>query len=193
MKRRQSGFTTLELLLLVIILGIVAFVGYYVYNSRSKTDSLYNSAAGTTVAVKTPKKTTSQQSPATTTPTKPVITNSLKENVADSVKSGNTAALEGYMTSSVTVVIAGSEKGGAESAAKAIMDLDYLNYATAPWNFSLDSATLAKYQAGAYKQYFTAGSTIVGQSANDYLVSFGVNSNVKINTVFMSATTDQLK
>lgn len=190
--QKQRGFTTLEALLILVVLAIVGFTGWYVYHARSNANANLTSAANTQVAVKAKaKKTTAKATPVA--PTTSVISASLKENTAAAISSGNTAALEGYMTSSVNVVIAGSEKSGAESAALAVKDLDYLNSGTAPWDFDLPAATLTTYQNGFYKQYFTADATIVGQAANGYVVSFGVNASGKIDTVFMSASTDQLQ
>ena len=183
----QQGFAVLEWVLILVIIGTLAGTGWYVYQARGNANDNLNLAAGTSVAVKgTPKKTTAK----TTTP---VISASLKENTAAAISSGNTAALEGYMASSVNVVIAGSEKSGAETAAQAVSDLSYLNAGTAPWNFSVPAATLTTWQNGSYKQYFGANTTIVGESANSYVVSFGVNTSGKIDTVFMSASADQLQ
>ena len=188
--RKQPGFTTLEALLVLIILGIIGFTGWYVYHARNNANSLNDSSANTQVAVKTtPKKTAAK----TTATPAPVISDSLKQNTSDAVSSGNTAALEGYMSTSVNVVIAGSEKSGAEPAATAVSDLSYLSSGTAPWNFSVTAATLTAWRNGFYKQYFAANTTIVGEAANGYVVSFGVNASGKIDTVFMSASTDQLQ
>jgi len=175
--KNQTGFTPVEWVLLLVIVGILAGTGLYVYRANSNTNDTLNLAAGTQVSTKG----------ATAAPSA-----ALKKNTSDAITSGNTAALEGYMAGSVNVVIAGSEKTGAETAAKAVSDLSYLNSGTAPWNFSLSTATLNSYAKGSYKQYFGA-NTIVGQSANGYTVSFGVNGNGKIDTVFMSASTDQLR
>jgi len=45
MNRRQYGFTALEALLILIIVGLVAFIGYKVYNTKQATDKSANSAA----------------------------------------------------------------------------------------------------------------------------------------------------
>jgi len=187
----QKGFAAVEGALILVVVAILGFTAWYVIRANGNAKDTLNLAAGTNVAVKTtPKKTPAKTT--TTTPIAPVISSALKENTAAAISSGNTAALEGYMATSVNVVIAGSEKSGAESAAAAVKDLDYLSPLSTTWNFALDNATLAKYQAGFYKQYFGATTTIVGQAANGYVVSFGVNAAGKIDTVFMSASTDQL-
>jgi Tfp pilus assembly protein PilE len=189
--KNQKGFAVVEGVLILVVVAILGFTSWYVIKANGNAKDTLSLAAGTNVAVKSkPKKAAAKTT--TTTPAAPVISASLKENTAAAITSGNTAALQGYMADSVNVVIAGSEKTGQESSAAAVKDLDYLNSGTAPWNFALDSATLTTYQNGFYKQYFGADSTIVGQAANGYVVSFGVNAAGKIDTVFMSASTDQL-
>jgi type II secretory pathway pseudopilin PulG len=51
MKAKQKGFTSLEILLLLIIIGIISLVGLYVYNSKSNTEATLNEAANTQAAV----------------------------------------------------------------------------------------------------------------------------------------------
>lgn len=45
MRRAQKGFTVIETLLVLILLAILGFTGYYVYQTKSNTNSTYNSAA----------------------------------------------------------------------------------------------------------------------------------------------------
>lgn len=183
-EQTQRGFTFVEGLLIVVLVGIVGFAGWYVYDSNKKTNSIYDKSASVDGVAEYEKKTASQTGQVNSD--EPVISNELKENVTASVESKNTAALEGYMADNVTVVIAASEKGGSVPKVQAIKDLNYLSTGTMPWNFDLDEATLNAYKAGFYKQYFE-GNTIVGKSANDLVVVFRVNSDGKIDSVFMAA------
>ncbi|PJE65370.1 hypothetical protein COU91_02020 [Candidatus Saccharibacteria bacterium CG10_big_fil_rev_8_21_14_0_10_47_8] len=198
MTKKQQGFTAVEAILILVILAIIGFVGWYVYHAKNNANSAYNKAASLSTASKAAKKSTksTDQKQSSTTPApapaKVTISDSLKENTAAAIESQNTAALEGYMASSVTVVVAASEKGGAETATQAVKDLDYLNSGTSPWDFKLSDATLASFGNGSYGKYFGADTTIVGQSANKYVVSFGVNTSGKIDTVFMAASADLL-
>ena len=116
---------------------------------------------------------------------------SLKENISAAITSKNTAALEGYMASAVTVVIAASEKGGTETPAQATQSVEYTHSGTAPWDFNLSAATVNGYKAGFYKQYFPEGA-YVGKAANSQVVSFGFDCSNKINLIFMSASDDLL-
>jgi len=56
MNKVQRGFTTLELLLCIIILAIIGFTGYHVYQSKQQTDKLLNSAQNETSAIKISKQ-----------------------------------------------------------------------------------------------------------------------------------------
>lgn len=117
---------------------------------------------------------------------------SLAQNIAAAIGSQNTGALQGYMATSVNVVIAASEKSGNVTAAQAVTDLDYTKTGTAPWNFSLPSNELAAYKTGFYKQYFP-DTAYVGKAQDNLVVSFGFDCNGKINTIFMAANADLLK
>ena len=123
---------------------------------------------------------------ATTLPTEAV-----RQSIKESITSGNTAALEGYMASTVRVIVAASEGIGDRTPTQAISDLKYIDAATTPWNFALDGTTLAKYGSGDYKAYFSSNS-IVGKSANNFVISFNFNSAGKINGIFMTNSADLL-
>ncbi|MBA3757834.1 hypothetical protein H0X09_03145 [Candidatus Saccharibacteria bacterium] len=113
------------------------------------------------------------------------------DNIEAAVKSGNYAALQGYMATKVNVIIAASGGVGERTAAQAVTDIKYLDTGTDPWDFSLPEATLSDYRAGDYKQYFPA-TAFVGKSANNYLVSFNFDGDSKINGIFMAANANQL-
>ncbi len=118
-------------------------------------------------------------------------TQETKDNIAAAITSDNTAALEGYMAPTVTVILAASEGIGERTPTEAIGDLVYLDGATTPWDFSLDDATLAAYGSGDYKNYFSSNS-VVGKSANGYVVSFNFNGSGKINGIFMTNSSELL-
>ncbi len=124
-----------------------------------------------------------QQSEQTSNKTTP--STEVKNNIQDAIKSGNTSALEGYMASTVKVILAASEGMGNRTPTQAISDLKYLDAGTDPWNFSVPSASLTAWRAGFYKQYFPDGA-VIGESANHYVVSFSFDSAGKINTIFMT-------
>jgi cytoskeletal protein RodZ len=183
MNKNQKGFGVIELLIILVILGLIGAGGWYVYHKNQKSKKPVTTS-------QTAKKKAPANKPAAAATVAP-ISDSLKENIAASIESQNTAALEGYMTDSVTVVIAASEKGGAVSATQAVADLDYLQNGTSPWNFALAADTLTTYKNGSYGQYF-GDRTVVGQSTNNYVVSFHVNDSGKIDTVFMTVSADLL-
>jgi cytoskeletal protein RodZ len=58
MAKTQKGFTVIEGLLILVIVGLIGFVGWYVYQAKQATDENLNTAASTNTAVKVMKKTT---------------------------------------------------------------------------------------------------------------------------------------
>ena len=50
MKSGQKGFTIVETLLVLILISILGFTGYYVYHSRNNAKSTYNNAASTNLS-----------------------------------------------------------------------------------------------------------------------------------------------
>jgi hypothetical protein len=111
------------------------------------------------------------------------------ENIQLSITSGNTAALEGYMASSVNVILAASEAYGAQTPTQAISDISqFISDDINSWdyNFTLPAATLNTYKASGYAQYF-ATTSIVGKATNEKVISFSFDCLGKIDTVFLSS------
>jgi len=111
-------------------------------------------------------------------------------NIKASITSGNTAALEGYMTASVNVILAASEAYGPQTAMQAVGNItSFITDDISAWdyNFALSAATLANYRDGEYSQYFPA-SALIGKATNGRVISFSFDCNGKIDTVLMSTT-----
>lgn len=186
--------------LTAIVLLIAGAAGGYMYRDKIAKDQAEKSQAEiTSLQAKVTKlekdvidaqKSTSTTSSSSTAQSKSPSA-SVLENIQASITSGNTAALEGYMASSVKVILAASEGVGDRTPTQAIGDLKYLDSATAPWDFALPAATITKYQAGDYKQYFPT-TALVGKSANNYVISFQFDSNAKISGIFMAANASLL-
>lgn len=108
----------------------------------------------------------------------------VKEQIKAAITSKNTGALEGYMASTASVRIENSSCCGMLSSLEAAKQLDYLNQATGPWNFSdLDPNIVA---LRAASQYY-ASPAVVGVSPDKYAVSFQFDSQNKINAISLSA------
>ncbi len=137
--------------------------------------------------------TTSNSAACTNTP----VSQTLKDNIRDAISSDNTAALEGYMASSLKVIIAASEFGETRTPTQAISDLSYIHDSSG-WNFALSTATVNSYLAGPYGtgspggvNYFDS-STFFGKASDDKLVAFNFDACGKINQVFMAVNVDLL-
>lgn len=187
------------LIFLAILLLATAGTGAYLWrDSQAKKQQKDNLAKITDLQTKvtnlekqnkTPAAASSAPSSNASTSTSPSA--AAIQSIKESITSDNTAALEGYMASTVKVIIAASEGIGDRTPVQAIGDLKYLDSATDPWDFNLNATTLASYQTGDYKDYFKSNS-IVGKSANNYVISFNFDSAGKINGIFMSVNADLL-
>lgn len=120
-----------------------------------------------------------------------VPTDETVANIKDAVSSGDYEALKSHMADKVNVIIAASEGVGEVSAADAISELSYLNGGSEPWNFELEQSVVDGYRAGFYKQYFP-DNALVGQSENNYVVSFSFDEDGKISVIFMAVNADLL-
>ncbi len=94
-----------------------------------------------------------------------------RESIAASISSGNTAALEGYLTDPVLVTIAATEFQEPQTPAESVSSVSYVIDLAATWNFMLPEATLDQYRAGSYSQYFPADS-LVGLSSAGAVIAF---------------------
>lgn len=171
-------FPAKKLLMVLVMLVLLAGAGYGGYYWRDRSAKKDNTSNKTKIDALEKKvtdleadsaKTDSSTSTDETVATSVSPTAAQLENIQASITSGNTAALEGRMATSVTVIIAASEGMGARTAVQAIGDLDYVIDLTATWNFSLPAATLASYAAGDYAQYFPSGA-LVGKSSTGKVV-----------------------
>ncbi|MDB5163622.1 MAG: hypothetical protein JWS12_239 [Candidatus Saccharibacteria bacterium] len=68
-KINQKGFSAVEGLLILVIVSVIGFIGWYVWNSNKKTTTSYNNAAATNQAASTTKKSTSAASETAAKPT----------------------------------------------------------------------------------------------------------------------------
>jgi cell division protein FtsB len=186
--RRRRSSPSLVILLCLLLLGVGAAAGYMWRDQNAKDSAKTKQAEITALQAKNTKlekdlaeaKKESSASTASKRPNQAAL-----DNIKAAIVSGNTAALAGYMASTVRVIIAASEGVGDRTPTQAINDLEYIDNATDPWNFDLPAATLTEYQTGDYKQYFPT-TAYVGKSANNYVISFQFDNAGKINGIFMT-------
>ncbi|HSX23578.1 MAG TPA: hypothetical protein VLE74_00550 [Candidatus Saccharimonadales bacterium] len=203
-KAAKSKMAAKKILMVLLIIALAAggAAAYWLRDKSAKNEQKQQAAA----IVKLKQQITDTQkeldaekaknAQAAATPAPKVVTPpsaAAIESIKASITSGNTAALQGYMASTVSVIIAASEGIGNRTPAQAVADItSYIKNATAPWNFALPAATLTTYRAGFYGQYFPT-SAVVGKSADDMVISFSFNDSGKISTVFMAAKASLLQ
>ena len=180
-KLNTKGLAVVESVLIVVLMGLIVGVGYYVYQSK-QNDKVAVSENPPTAE----DKNSEPEKIECVNPSEAVV-----QNTKESIMSGNTAALEGYMTAKVEVIFAVSGGLGERTAAEAVGDVTSFIVDTTDWDFDLDKPELAGYQSGDYKKYFPS-SAVVGKSAEKKLISFTYNCEGKISGVFASSSTDIL-
>ena len=113
-------------------------------------------------------------------------------NIETSITSGNTQALEGYLASSVNVVLAATEAYGVQTPSQAVSDVTSFIKNSNIWVFDLGAATTTPYTQGSYSTYFP-DSAIVGKSNDGKVISFSFNSNGEVNVIFMANSENLLQ
>ena len=122
-------------------------------------------------------------SPSATPAPDPTMSANDRQNVAESISSGNTAALEGYLANPVDVLICASGGIASRTPGQAVGDLAYLNGSSGVWDFALNAPTIASYQASSYAQYFP-DRAIVGRTSDNWVITL-VSVGAKIGTILM--------
>ncbi|HWH98560.1 MAG TPA: hypothetical protein VNS80_09355 [Pseudolysinimonas sp.] len=100
-----------------------------------------------------------------------------RQNVRDAITSGNTAAIEGYLSDPVRVIIMSSECCWDIDRAEAVDQLSYVTGAPGPWNFNLPASTVDPWRTNVYYGYLFTGDDIVGRAADGTIVSFGIEGD----------------
>ena len=207
-KSKKGSFIKKLFYFLVIIILIAGsgIGGYYLRDQSAKTDNDKNKTAISNLTklnknlseqlseLTADDETDSTQSFAVASCTSTANNNvksSTVENIQASITSGNTAALEGYMASSVCFVLAASDGIGDVTAATAVETLtDYLPNGDT-WTFSPTTSELASYKSGNYSNFFVDGA-IIGKSSSNKIVVISFNEAGKIDVIFWSTTQDEL-
>lgn len=191
MLKDQNGFSFIYILLILIIIFLVGAGAYYwgTRNASKESPAPASNSASPSPAVSTIPSPSPSPLPSPSPSPSPIPNPSIKpellENIKASVVSKNTAALEGYMTDMVDVIIEATECCGNLSKVKAIGEMDYLKDATLPWNFD-DNNPIALQLKQKNPQAFPDG-IIIGTSANRRLVTFTLNQEkTKIIKVYMA-------
>jgi hypothetical protein len=199
-KKRRKPF--LLVLLILLLVTSAACAAYWVRDRSAKTTdsqqaatitSLQQTNASLKEQLATEKAKATDTDTAACTVKSPTAT--VISNIEASITSGNTAALEGYMASSVNVILAASEGLGARTPTQAVSDITgFISSDTTSWDydFSLPAATLSSYGAGSYSQYFPSGA-VTGKATNKQVIAFSFDCNAKISTVFMATNEDLVK
>lgn len=100
------------------------------------------------------------------------------------ITSGNPAAVEGYLSNPVRVIIMSTECCFDITPAQAVSELSYVTGAPGPWNFALPASTTDPWHSNAYYGYLFTGDDVTGRAADGTIVSFGISGG-QVTTILM--------
>lgn len=192
---KNSALKTILILSLVLISMAAAATGGYMWRDKTATD--LNSEQSTEIDSLKSAKTNleSQLSDKTDELEAAMFTAPLAtalENIKASITSKNTAALEGYMSSSIIAIDGSSFRSTGDTTATQVVTriTNFIKDATTPWDFDLTDAVKESYAKLDYKM---SNNLIIGKSANGKVISFTFDSNGKLSSVLLAATDTLLK
>ncbi len=178
----EKGISTVEVLLVLVIVALVVVIGLMVYNRRVKTSP-------TTTAANI--STTSQPSGETSGSTA----------INTVINKGDYHGLAALMSDRVKVIKEGTDAGGSyysSTAAAATISNFYSQSNTSqgaelPWDFTghSDYRASAKKSTGAVKEYIPQGHIAV--SKNDWVLGYNLNSDQKISSFYVSGSVNLSK
>lgn len=171
------------------LLGIVSILvlvavggGAYYFGIRKSTPPSQQEEVPTTTPLIT-SKITPTPTPSPTPQVEPEV--DVSEQIIAAITNKNTQPLEGYMADTVQVRLEASSCCGPITRAEAMSQLSYLDPAV-DWDFDPANPILVNL-ATTVPDYY-GGGWIVGVASNEYLVSFKLNNQNKIEAYNLAAT-----
>ena len=194
--------TILMVLLVLILIGAAAGAAYWWRDMSAKEKEKQQATDLSSLQQKNTKlekeladkKTKNGATPDETACTSKSPSAAAIGNIEASITSGNTAALEGYMASSVNVIIAASEGLGMKTPTEAVSGIStFITNDPASWDydFDLSASLVGSYSKGFYGQYFP-DNAVAAKASNQKVISFSFDCDGKISTVFLAANADLL-
>ena len=171
---RNYFFGIFSVMILLLVVGGLCFIVPQKSTSNPQEVSIAPTATNDSSSTTAPPPTSQAQ---------PQV--DVSEQIIAAITSKNTQALEGYMEDTVQVRLEASGCCGPISKAEAVSQLSYLDLAVG-WDFDPANQILIDL-AAAVPDYYGNG-WIVGAASNEYLVSFKLNDQGKIEAYNLAAT-----
>jgi hypothetical protein len=197
MSKKQSGFSAVAALLVVVLIGIIGGTGWYVVNANNKAnDTLNNSGLG--IAAKPSQK--KQSAPAPLPASAPSQDTATQINAI--LNKGDYQGLAPYMTDSINLVIQSTDfQGDGLSKSKALETISsYLVKSKAslgaelPWDFTGHSdfrEKISKTKPCCINTFIDQGH--IGISKDNWVVSYRLNNDQKIEAFYIAVSVDTLQ
>lgn len=93
----------------------------------------------------------------------------------------------------VEIILAASEGLGNRTIDQMVDDLAILERAVGPWNFELPAEVLRVYREGGHSQYFPSNNIVIGRSSDGQVVSFILDKNNMVKTIFIAPSDEILR
>ena len=106
------------------------------------------------------------------------------QNIQESISSGNTAALVGYLSNPVHIAAANSDLIDDVTPDVAAQDLEFITTGTG-WNWNVDATTLATWRSSAAFGSWLPEGAIIGHAATGQVVSFVVTGD-RISSIYIA-------
>ena len=106
------------------------------------------------------------------------------QNIQESISSGNTAALVGYLSNPVHVAAAASDLIEDVSPDVAVEDIGFITSGTG-WSWNVPASTIATWRASAYYGTWFPDGAIIGLASSGQVVSFVVTGD-HITTIYVA-------
>lgn len=93
-KANQRGYSSIEIVLVLVIVGLIAFIGWYVFHTKSDINTTLGSAAST--QIQPPKQAVKKTAAAATATTAQVVTTKTSSTLGQYLADPNNKALYTY-------------------------------------------------------------------------------------------------
>ncbi len=193
-KLNQKGFSGIEILLVVVVVGLIGTVGWLVYDrQQSNNNEESTTSADTTTTGPTQQLEDSTEKENVDEKNATNETSQITSNIDALLDKGEYLKLEPYMAAKVTVIKQSTDGNGTVSGAAAVKSIS--NYLTKsdmslgadlPWDFDGHEADRAKIKKskGIISDY--TDQNHIGISQNDWVVAYNLNDDLKIESFYIS-------
>jgi prepilin-type N-terminal cleavage/methylation domain-containing protein len=163
MRKNQRGYSAIETILVLVIVGLIAFIAWYVFHTKSDTDTTLDTAASQNIA---PQQKSKSSTPAT--------------SAAEIVQTKTDSKLGQYLADSTgkALYTYGADTAGVSNCTGSCLATWPIYKATSTTNLPANVTIITRSDGGtqyAYKSmplYYYTGDTVAGMVTGDDVNNF---------------------